>query len=285
MRKHDSSAVYFECDGRRLYTTTHTPTHATPVGSVLHVPAFGEEMNKSRAVVSKQARILADMGYQVTIVDPYGTGDSEGEFVEASWEMWCGDVVRCSNWVAAESGHAPVLWGLRLGALLAADVAAVMDTGRSHNQPLLLWHPVLNGEQHMTQFLRLRLANSVMHGGQKEKASDLKALIEREGQLEIAGYEISRELFTETSFRKLAALPIGSDQCVVWVDVLPPDRPAPLPTQKLLEQWQSNGIECDYQQVAGPQFWSTQELSEGDELIRATTARFESLRHGNDRRD
>ena len=43
-----------------LHVSLHMPPDARPAsGWVVHVPAFAEEMNKSRAMVSRQARALA----------------------------------------------------------------------------------------------------------------------------------------------------------------------------------------------------------------------------------
>jgi len=54
--------------------------------AVLIIPPFGEEMNKSRRQFTEVAQRLVGNGFAVLVVDLYGTGDSEGEFSEASWE-------------------------------------------------------------------------------------------------------------------------------------------------------------------------------------------------------
>ena len=64
-------------------------------GTVMHLPAFGEEMNKSRAMVAAQARALANEGFQVFVPDYYGTGDSGGDFSEATWDLWLEDIRFC----------------------------------------------------------------------------------------------------------------------------------------------------------------------------------------------
>ena len=72
-----------------LHVSLHMPPDARPAsGWVVHVPAFAEEMNKSRAMVSRQARALAARGYAVVVPDLYGTGDSAGELREATWALW-----------------------------------------------------------------------------------------------------------------------------------------------------------------------------------------------------
>ena len=92
--------------------------------SLVYVPPFAEEMNRARRMAALQARRLSELGIDVLLLDPFGTGDSEGDFGDARWDIWCDDVRTAMNWLAVRT-NAPVgLWGLRLGALLAADVAS-----------------------------------------------------------------------------------------------------------------------------------------------------------------
>ena len=55
---------------------------------VVHVPAFGEEMNKSRHMVSRQARAMAQSGVVVIVPDLYGAGDGACEFDAIDWSAW-----------------------------------------------------------------------------------------------------------------------------------------------------------------------------------------------------
>ena len=54
-------------------------------GDLLVLPSFAEEMNRCRAMVSLQARVLAEAGVGTLVLDPFGTGDSAGEFADATW--------------------------------------------------------------------------------------------------------------------------------------------------------------------------------------------------------
>src|SRR3546814_18352731 len=110
-------------------------------------------MNRSRRMAALQARALAALGIDVLLLDLFGTGDSAGDFRDARWEIWREDAMAAVAWLGARCGGRVGLWGLRLGTLLAAEVAAEMQAPR-----LLLWQPVLSGERHLTQFLRLRVA-------------------------------------------------------------------------------------------------------------------------------
>lgn len=224
-------------------------------------------MNKSRAMVIKQARDFARQGYRVLVPDYYGTGDSAGDFCEASWEIWLEDVRYCINWLKGDAPAPLTLWGLRLGALMALELASRKVLGVSK---LILWNPVLSGEQHMLQFLRLRLANSMMNTGAKEKVGDLKALLEKEGMLEVAGYELSRVLFNEVCARKAEVLEMLDIDAVYWVELSPSAKALSGPAQQQVDRWKGAGLMVETEQIAGPQFWTTQELSESVELIEST---------------
>lgn len=241
----------------------------TSRGVVLHLPAFGEEMNKSRAMVASQAREMAELGYKVLVVDYFGTGDSGGEFVESDWHGWLEDVRYCLRYLHSEVSGPVTLWGLRLGALMAIELAQEPDLNISQ---LLLWNPVLQGEQHMAQFLRLRLANSMMQGETKEKLSDLKVRLEEEGLLEVAGYELSYALFDQVCKSKAKEMVLPSDLKVYWADVAATIKALPVPAQNLIDQWKEQGLQVDTNQIEASQFWATQEISRADELIEKTAA-------------
>jgi exosortase A-associated hydrolase 2 len=71
----------------------HPPALATPLGLVVHVHPFAEEMNKSRRMAAQQARALAAAGFAVLQIDLLGCGDSAGDSSDATWAAWLADVV------------------------------------------------------------------------------------------------------------------------------------------------------------------------------------------------
>lgn len=75
------------------------------------------------------AEHLADAGYPVLRFDYHGTGDSDGDDrLPGRVEAWRKSIADAIDLVRAESGARAVsLLGLRLGGLLAADVAATRD--------------------------------------------------------------------------------------------------------------------------------------------------------------
>jgi exosortase A-associated hydrolase 2 len=266
---HSGTPFFLEHCSRRLFVLFIAANpDVRSQGALLHMPAFGEEMNKSRAVVVAQARALANDGFSVLIPDYSGTGDSSGDFSEASWQVWLEDMRYCLDWLAARCDEPVTLWGLRLGALMALELASEESINISR---LVLWNPVLQGEQFMLQFLRLRLVNSMMYGDTKEKVSDLKQYLDQNGSLEVAGYQLSGTMFQQVSALKAKLFVLPSVTEVLWTDVVTTIKPLTVPAQALVDQWRVAGIDVGVKQVEGFQFWGTQEISRADKLIEVTS--------------
>ena len=195
---------YLDGSAGSLFCLLLTPAEAaTPAGSFLYLPPFAEEANRSRRMAVLQGRRLAARGWAVLLLDPFGTGDSAGGFGEAGWEIWLDDASRAASWLTKRWPNAPVvLWGLRLGALLAADLAA-QDPKRYDR--LLFWQPVLRGDRFVVQFLRLRVA-AAMAAGEKENIKNLRDSLAGGELVEIAGYELSSRLVTSIERLRLAEI-------------------------------------------------------------------------------
>src|SRR5262249_50696571 len=91
-------------------------------GRLLYIHPFAEELNKARRMVALQAQQFAANGFSVLVPDLYGCGDSGGDFAEARWDVWLDDLHRCLDWLRARGEGPCYLWGLRAGALLAAEL-------------------------------------------------------------------------------------------------------------------------------------------------------------------
>ena len=253
-----------------LHLTMFLPATGKPPSSwVVHLPAFAEEMNKSRAMVARQARAFAAAGVAVVVPDLLGTGDSAARLEEVSWQGWADDIVHVCKWVQGQGGEHLVLWGHRLGCLLALDVAQVLGQQLDH---LLLWQPVHSGKQHMTQFMRLRMAAGLASGG-SETVSILQERLEREQSLEIAGYTLGAELYQNISQKALSGVypPLHAGVTILEV-TRESGKPALVITEKLVKQWAREGVSCQAQAVVGDPFWMTQELGFAPRLIEQTLA-------------
>lgn len=246
------------------------PPNVPPRFAALFVPAAFEEMNKARRMVAVQARALAAIGGRVALLDPRGTGDSGGDHGDATWGGWCDDVLAAWQWLASESAVPTLLWGMRLGALLAADLVA---SGRIAPAALVLWQPVASGRAYFTQFLRLATAQQMLGAG--GSGSDLKALratLAEGKSIEVAGYALHPSLVGDAEAVDMTTLP--APHCrILWRETSVSERPTLSPwAEKVTARWQTNGTEVNAAATSGPSFWAAQEIVEAPQLIASTTS-------------
>jgi len=261
------STEFLVCGDRRLFTLELRPYAVPACGAVLFLPPFAEEMNKSRRTVAVQARALAAAGYCVTLLDPSGCGDSSGNFREATWEHWKADVNCAIAHLTSRSGLPVTLWGLRLGALLGCEIAAA----RSDIHSLLLWQPVLNGEQHIDQFLRFELAGQALKGTGGFDRAGLWNELRSGRELAVAGYDLSSQLALEISHSRLADLGPGCP--VSWLDVArPPAQEPSTASANVIGKWRENGMPVSWACVEGEAFWRNADAPDSPVLISATLA-------------
>jgi exosortase A-associated hydrolase 2 len=234
-------------------------------GHVVLVHALAEELNRCRRIASLQARALSVAGFDVLLMDFYGCGDSAGNFGDASWQDWLDDVELARTWMQGRSRGPAWLWGVRAGALLAAQ-----SIGRSALpvDGLLCWQPVVSGQQYLRQQLRLKLAGHMLQastgvadGGTDAMLRDLEA-----GKaLEVAGYEFAQAMTSGLSRATLEiAKPVASVICLE----LPSESPA-LTVQ--LAKWRDQGCKVSAAAVPGQAFWQLPEAELPLALVEATT--------------
>ncbi|MFT4614652.1 MAG: exosortase A-associated hydrolase 2 [Bacteroidia bacterium] len=272
-RKFEISADFLEVQGRRLFYLLLTPNEQKIRGSVLYLPPFAEEMQLSRRSVSVQARLLAEVGYCVMLLDLTGCGDAAGEFIDASWEKWLGDVHGAADHLLSLSGSESLnLWGLRLGGLLAAQVAVE----RSDISRLLLWQPVLNGEQQVDQFLRLQVAADVLAGDVNIVRSDLWGKLRDGESLEIAGYDLTPDLALPMSGVRLATL---LPSCPVeWFEVAAvAATELSVAGQRSATRWREEGVDVRTKRLVGEPFWRNLDASASSQLLESTLAAMEQV--------
>lgn len=241
---------------------------AMPRGDILFVPPFGEEMNRCRAMVAMQARDFARHGIGTLVVDPYGTGDSAGEFADATWDTWRDDIGSGLAWLRSRGNGCRALWGVRLGALMAAQIAA----GEPGIEHLLLWQPVLNGKTFYTQFLRIRIAADLEQAGGVKSTDELRQRSAAGECVEVSGYRVGPDLaraLDEATMPDLAALPSVR---TTWLEVLPSaDAVVPRASTRAVDDLRAAGASVDFESVVGPPFWQVHEREIAPQLIAATT--------------
>jgi len=233
----------------------------------LYLPPFAEEMNRSRRTATLHARALAALGIPVLVLDPYGTGDSEGDFCDARWEIWLDDVAVAAEWLRREAQCSAVgLWGLRLGTLLAVNAAVGLP---DRFRRLLLWQPVVDGRAMLTQFLRIRVAAALQDNGPRETTSGLRAELAATGSIEVAGYELTADLARVLDALKMENFALSTDTQVDWLDIAATAGLSPAAT-RIVEQWRAQDVAVTTTVVSGEQFWAVEEAAPAIALIEAS---------------
>ena len=206
--------IFFDNGTYRLFGILHKPERQSRgTGYVLCYP-FAEERLWAQRVYVDFARGLSRRGNPVLRFDFMGTGDSEGEFEEADVETFLSDIGCAIRTLKAEiPGLIDVgLIGLRFGATLAA-----LATERSDVSRLILWDPIIDGNQYIQEILRSNLMTQTVIF--KKVQRDRKMLVQdlMEGKTVNAdGYEISRKLYEGVSEIRLNERPSRYEkQCLI----------------------------------------------------------------------
>ena len=266
---------YLKIGQRRIFGVYHAPHQGCQRhDGLIHVPAFAEEMNLARRVVAIQARALAASGTGVLILDLFGTGDSDGDFCDARWELWMEDILAAADWLEARGRTQIGLWGLRMGGLLAAAMAA----GRPERfKRLLLWQPITDGRSMLTQFLRIRVAASMGSDSDRETTDSLRAELTQKRTIEVAGYALSVELARALDAIRMDGLDLQRGTHVDWFQLSSGmDGRLGATAQRVVDAWRGKGVMLSALSVTGEPFWAAPEASIAEELISATTRSVET---------
>lgn len=258
---------FLESAPGRRFCLFHPPTLPCR-GAVLYVHPFAEEMNRSRRMAALQARALADLGYGVLQLDLLGCGDSSGDFGDARWELWKADLAAAAAWLDGRLGQPLTLWGLRLGALLALDY---VREARHPVQALLLWQPVLNGANYLTQFLRLRVAGSMLDDGAAPISTGaLRQALQAGDTIEVAGYDLAPAL--AAAIDALPPADAMAPPCPVhWLEAAA-NAALPPAAARVAAEWQRGGVDLHLHPVDCPPFWTTPEITVSAAWLAATSA-------------
>ena len=237
--------------------------------AVLVLSPFAEEMNKSRRMLSQQSSLLAQNGIATLLFDYYGTGDSEGDFSNATWEVWENDTQAAFDWLLNTGYKTINLLAMRMGALLINPLVASSDENIGK---IVFWQPLLNGELLLNQFYRLKVASDLISSGSASSVvKNIKAELSSGHPVEIAGYTINPELVTGLENAQLEPSNFQSHHDIVWCEIVASaDRQTPSVSRRNIEKLQKQGINVQSHLITGPQFWNTVELVDVPELHEKT---------------
>lgn len=139
---------YFGSRLSPLYGYLHAPVRGRADRAVLVCPPLGEEAIRAHRALFLLSERLAEAGVAVLRFDYLGTGDSHGSGHDIDFDTMCADIASADEELLELSGVPNRRWlGLRLGALAAAHAAMRMKVDAS----LLLWNPVYDGQEWVTE--------------------------------------------------------------------------------------------------------------------------------------
>ena len=159
-----------------LFGVYHPPKAAQPRdAAVLVCTSIGHEYTRAYRAVQLLCESAARAGFAALRFDYTGVGDSAGDLEHAGVDVWCEDVLRAWDELAARARVREV-WviGCRAGALIAAAaLRRAQSRGGAQVRSLGLWDPVRSGGELLetarafqTQFVRdpFRFTEKVVRG-------------------------------------------------------------------------------------------------------------------------
>ncbi len=217
---------------------------------VLLLPPLHEEMNRSRLQLRRIGEHLQARGHSVLLGDLSGTGDSAGEFGEASLERWRADVEALFDDLQTDHPAAPVTVALRGGALLVP----------ARCRHWIAAFPLASGAQQIRLWLRQRLYMGRFQGEDIDSAALLAQW--REHGIEVAGYALSPALLTELERARLRVGDTAAGHVIEWQQ--------PQPSASFAKDIARGALR--WRALSGSAFWQTPETAVIDGLPEAIAA-------------
>ncbi len=253
---------FIEINNQRLFACWSQKERKSDVLTLI-IPPFAEEMNKCRHLFSllrQQFNAKSDM----LLLDPFGTGDSDGDLVDTTAQQWASDwhsVVA----LAGKAGYQKInLLAARFGALQMFDILQ-QELPLPLNK-IVLWQPYLQSSTFLQQFFRLKIAEQ-MATGNKTTQKELEQQLSTGEVLEIAGYPITQNFVSSIhALKDVASLPALYQQTpLLWLEtsMLPNISPVCEKGMALLSQY----FAAEFTQLQGPAWWNATELVQSPELI------------------
>jgi hypothetical protein len=237
---------FFGPPDRRLFGVYHAPARAEmkDCGVVLCHPMAHEYYNAHRYVM-QLAVFLNRAGLAVLRFDYYGTGESAGEYEEASVSQWLDDIGFACEELRSRGCRRLCLAGLRFGATLAA-LFCTKNRGQTERSPvysersagdaLVLWEPLANGTDYLREIAGLHCEVLASVPAQDEY-----------GEHEFLGFE-----FSNTLRREIAAIDLRGDRLSLGHNVLLMESDAEPSLRPALE---AAGSHVSYELTPVSPFW------------------------------
>jgi pimeloyl-ACP methyl ester carboxylesterase len=226
-----SEDVTYFGNAPRLYGVTHLP-NGDRRASVVICSSIHAELLKSYRIEVLLARALAAHGFAVHRFHYCGAGNSEAEGDELTLPAMIEAGRQTTERIVGLAGTNKLVFvGIRIGAYPATVLAA-----ESGGAPLILWDPVLDTDRFMKDALRTHAIAAIKGEAKPESVQESLARLDRDGSIDLLGYELRSEFHTSIRGKKLSDYsPQGSRVLVVPF--------GSLDVEPLAQTWGRRGIE------------------------------------------
>jgi len=251
-----------------LFTMHYRPNKLTEDTECFVVaPSFAEEMNRCRYMCTMLAQSLAENHYAYLSIDPFGTGDSEGDFIDADWQQACADIITAVGY-AKKLGYKKIsLLGIRLGALQVMQIVSSIPSLTR----IVFWQPVVSGKTTLVQFLRIKIAASIGRNEKPGTIDEFDAQVAQGDSIEVAGYDVSPGLYQGIKSANLKDHLDFTSVPIAWFTTLNSvERKTPRAELDVMDKWKQAGAHIDHNIVIGPSYWQVHERTLVPELVTAT---------------
>ena len=158
-----------------LFGVLHLPENEIKCGLAVCAP-FGEEAKSAYRAFYEFADMAASRGLLTFRFDYFGTGNSAGGFEEFCPERARLDIPAAIELLRANGAQDLGLLGLGIGGSLACEVAAEQKL-----DALVLWQPVVSGEQFHKLNIKRQLVRQMLTHGKAKGAATAGELIDLDG--------------------------------------------------------------------------------------------------------
>jgi exosortase A-associated hydrolase 2 len=256
-------------EGKRHFTIQFS-TVDNPKAHIVFIPPFGEEMNRCRSLVATQSRAFARAGYSCTLLDFYGTGDSQGQLCDSSLHIWQENIQLTIDTLQQEVAAPLILWGLRSGGLIALNFASNTS---SSVQDIILWQPVSSGALYITQMLRQRVASLMVRDLPPETTKEIRQRLEHGELVEIAGYTVGGELVRGIEAIDISGMTSLCTGNIYWLEhVIEAGKAIGRGSRRGVDQLIEAGNHVAVTTFCDPPIWLIHERDFAPELLAATDA-------------
>jgi alpha/beta superfamily hydrolase len=269
-------ARFIESEGEGVFAFLHQPLEESLSGVIICPPLEAETIRHYRKEVLL-GRALAARGHAAVRFNYRGTGNSDGEGSEVTFDDMARDALTVADWLRERTGVERIAFlGTRWGALVAANAA------RRGSAPLALWEPVVSAASYFRETLRWRLMHDIKYLEPSADRPTTQGLIEQmreHGSVDVMGYPVHWSLYSSSSERTLQE-EVGTDPRQILLVQLSLERELRAEYRRLLEAWTVSGLDVRSELITDEVAWRFQvvrwaaeeDRPETDRLLSTTTA-------------